>query len=230
MVESNRFGKKEKRSCLGKRVWKIVYKSPNCQWCQSSEIKLVPVSSLANLKPGEKPRYEKLWKKQGWPTNRYLCWICRLNCELAYGKVNVWLCPGCRKVFVYLKEPTNSNTIAYQQLPANCSCNWKKKHLSKKEQQKIADQTIKSGLVYKKDQKTSQKGYLAQCSFCQGAIEAQKRKKEVKNRNKLRFWTDKLSEERLVCNKCLRGNGEFQKLLLEKNLSRWRVYKSKGVI
>jgi hypothetical protein len=61
-------------------------------------------------------------------------------------------------------------------------------------------------------------------------IEAQKRKKEVKNRNQLRFWNDKVSEERLICNKCLRESGEFQKLLLGKYRGRWRVYKSKGLI
>jgi len=202
-----------------------VYKYPTCQWRRSGEIKLVPVGSLVNLKLGEAPCYRKLWKKQGWPINRYLCWVCRQNCELAYRKLNVWLCPGCRKVWVYLLK-LEARVSAYQQLPANCSCGWKKKRLSKREQKKIADQTIKSSLVYQK----KQKGYLSQCSFCSGAIEGQHKNKLVKNRNQVRFWTDKVSEERLICNGCLRENGEFQKLLLGKYRGRWRDYKSKGMI
>jgi len=106
---------------------KKLVKYPTCQWCRNGEIKLVPVSSLVNLKPGKKPRYEKLWKNQGWPTNLYLCWVCRLNCELTKQGVNVWLCPGCRKVFIYFLDI--KQTSAYQQLPVNCSCDWKKKRL-----------------------------------------------------------------------------------------------------
>jgi len=228
LLESSNFNKREQNKSPLKRVWKIVFKYPNCHWCNSPEIKLVPVSSLANLKPGTKPRYEKLWKKQGWPTNRYLCWVCRLNCELAYRGVNVWLCPGCRKVWVYKSD--TAQTPAYQQLPANCSCGWKKKHLSKREQKKIADQTIKSGVSYQTNNKTARKSYLASCSFCNDKIVGKQKDKGVKNRNQLRFWTDKISEERLICNRCLRENGEFLELVLEKNWGRWRVYKSKGVI
>jgi len=89
---------------------------------------------------------------------------------------------------------------------------------------------IKSGLVYLKDQKTAQKIYFAWCSFCSGKIIGKSKDKGVKNRNQVRFWSGKIEEERLVCNKCLRENTEFQKLLLGKYRGRWRVYKSKGVI
>ena len=198
-------------------------KSSLCQWCKGKEIKLVPVSSLVNLKPDEAVRYEKIWRQQGWPTKLYLCWVCRLNCELAYGGINVWFCPGCRNVFVYLTE-RETETPAYQQLPVNCQCGWKKKNLTKSEQKRMADQAIKSGLNYRRKQKS----YFAKCSFCGGIIEAQKRKKAAKNRNQVRFWSGKDSEERLACNKCVRGNGEFLKLVAEKNRGRWRVYKSKG--
>jgi hypothetical protein len=105
---------------------------------------------------------------------------------LAYRKLNLWLCPGCRKVWVYPLKP-EAGISAYSQLPINCNCGWKKKHLSKKEQQKIAEQAIKSGLVYKKGQKTAQKSYLAQCSFCNGKIVGKQKDKGVKNRNQLRF-------------------------------------------
>ena len=116
---------------------KPLLKYPTCQWCSSAEIHLVPVSSLANLKLGQAPHYQKLWQQQGWPTNRYLCWVCRQNCELAWQGINAWLCPGCRKCLVYLKEPINSNTVAYSQLPTNCSCGWKKKRLSKRGQKEF---------------------------------------------------------------------------------------------
>jgi len=74
-------------------------------------------------------------------------------------------------------------TPTYQQLPVNCSCGWKKKNLTKLEQKNMADQVIKSRLSYQRKQKS----YLASCSFCNEIIEAQKRKKEVKNRNKVSF-------------------------------------------
>jgi hypothetical protein len=206
-------------------------KSPTCQWCGSTEIHLVPVSSLVNLKLGDMnmsqvPHYQKLWQQQGWPVKLHLCWVCRQNCELAWQGINVWLCPGCRKCLVYLKEPINSNTVAYSQLPINCSCGWKKKRLSKRGQKKIADQAIKSGVSYQKTQKT----YFAKCSFCNDQIIGKQKDKGVKNRNQVRFWTDKVSEERLICNGCLRENREFQKLLLSKYRKRWWAYKSRGQI
>jgi len=37
----------------------------NCQWCRSSEIRLVPVNGLVNLKLGEMAKYQKLWQRQG---------------------------------------------------------------------------------------------------------------------------------------------------------------------
>jgi hypothetical protein len=71
---------------------------------------------------------------------------------------------------------------------------------------------IKSGVSYQKAQKI----YFAKCSFCSGTIVGKQKDKGVKNRNQVRFWTDKVSEERLICNGCLRENREFQKLLLSK--------------
>lgn len=201
----------------------------NCQWCSSPEIRLVPVNGLVNLKPVQIPCYEKLWQRQGWPTKVYLCWVCKQNCELAHQRLNLWLCPGCRKVWVYSLK-LEVGVFAYSQLPISCSCGWKKKRLSKREQKKIADQTIKSKVSYQSRPKIGSKAYLAWCSFCNGKIIGKVKDKGVKNRNQLRFWTDKVSEERLVCNKCVRGNGEFLELVLEKNWGRRRVYKSKGVI
>ena len=124
-------------------------------------------------------------------------------------------------------RPSKSEMPAYNAIPANCfKCGWKKKRLSKKEQTKITEQAIKSGVSYQKAQKT----YLAQYSFCSRAIVGKQKDKGVKNRNQVRFWTDKVGEERLICNKCLRENGEFQKLLLEKYRGRWQRYKNRGQI
>jgi hypothetical protein len=92
------------------------------------------------------------------------------------------------------------------------------------------DQVIKSGVSYQTDKKTAQKSYFAWCSFCNGKIIGKSKDKGVKNRNKVSFWSGRIGEERLVCNGCLRENGEFLELLLEKYRGRWRDYKSKGVI
>ena len=72
-----------------------------------------------------------------------------------------------------------------KQLPVNCSCGWKKKSLTKLEQKRMVDQAIKSGLSYQRSK--GSKRYFAQCNFCEGVIEAQKKKKAVKNRNQVRF-------------------------------------------
>lgn len=189
----------------------------------------MPVSSLINLKPDEILRYSQIWQKQGWPTKFCLCRFCKQNCELAKQEINLWLCPRCRKCFVYGQE-RKPQTPAHSQLPTSCSCGWKKQHLSKVEQKRIADQAIKSRLSYQLDNKTGNKTYFAWCSFCEGTIEGQKRKKEVRNRNKVKFWSGKVEEERLVCNSCVRRNEEFLKLLDQKHQGRWRVYKSKGLV
>ena len=94
----------------------------------------------------------------------------------------------------------------------------------------MVDQVIKSGLVYQKEPKTVKKGYFAECSFCGGRIVGKQKDKGVKNRNQVRFWTDKVSEDRLICNGCLRGNEEFLGLLLGKYRGRWRRYKSRRMI
>jgi hypothetical protein len=60
LLEGDKFNDKDKNKSPLKKASKPLSKYPTCQWCNSSEIKLVPVSSLANLKPREKPRYEKL--------------------------------------------------------------------------------------------------------------------------------------------------------------------------
>jgi len=158
-----------------------------------------------------------------------LCWFCKQNCELVKQGVNVWLCPKCRKCLVYCLE-NKAGRKTYEQLPTNClKCGWKKKRLSKRERKKIADEAIKSGLSYQRG-KESGKSYFAWCSFCERAIVGKQKDKEVKNRNQLRFWTDKVSEERLVCNSCLRGNEKFLKLLPSKYRKKWWSYKSRGMI
>ncbi|RHZ35756.1 hypothetical protein [endosymbiont GvMRE of Glomus versiforme] len=212
-----------------KKVVKFT-KYPTCQWCSSPEIRLVPVSSLWNLKPPETPRYQKLWQERGWPTKLNLCYYCKQNCELAHREVNLWLCPRCHKCLIYRLE-NKPGKAAYEQLPVNCLwCGWKKKRLTKKQQKKITDQVIKSGLSYQRSKKTASKNYFAWCSFCEGVIVGKQKDKGVKNRNQIRFWTDKVGEEKLICNKCLRENGEFQQLLLGKYKGRWRKYKSRGLI
>jgi hypothetical protein len=65
LLEGSNFKVRGKNNSPLKRGKTKVYKYPNCQWCSSPEIKLVPVSGLANLKPSEIPRYRKLWQKQG---------------------------------------------------------------------------------------------------------------------------------------------------------------------
>jgi len=108
-----------------------------------------------------------------------------MNCELAYKRLNLWLCPGCRKVWVYFLD--TKQTPAYSQLPVSCNCGWKKKRLSKREQAKIADLVIKSKVSYQSRPKIGPKSYLAQCSFCNGKIIGKQKDKGVKNRNQLRF-------------------------------------------
>lgn len=224
------FNSKETEKLPLKMAQKTPSKYPVCQWCNSEEIKLVPVSSIVNLKPHELSRYQKLWRRQGWPTKLYLCWFCRQNCELAHKEINLCLCPQCRECLIYRLE-NKPGKPAYKQLPVAClRCDWKKERLTKQEKKKIADQVIKSGLSYQRSKKTFGKNYFAWCSFCQEVIIAKQKDKEVKNRNQLRFWTDKVGEERLICNGCLRNNWKFQRLLLRKYRSRWRDYKSKGLI
>ncbi|RHZ36188.1 hypothetical protein [endosymbiont GvMRE of Glomus versiforme] len=212
-----------------KKVVKFT-KYPTCQWCNSPEIRLVPVSSLVNLKVEQRERYQKLWRENGWPTKLELCRLCKKNCELVHQGVNAWLCPRCHKCLVYTLD-NKPGKETYEQLPANCfKCGWKKKHLTKKQQKKITEQVIKSGLSYQQSNKTAAKNYFAWCSFCARVIVGKQKDKGVKNRNQLRFWTDKTGEERLICNKCLWENGEFQKLLLGKYRGRWRKYKSRRQI
>src|SRR5256885_9380853 len=95
LIVSNNFNNQEQNNSPLKKASRPLLKYPTCQWCSSTEIHLVPVSSLVNLKPEEVLRYGKIWRQQGWPTKLYLCWVCRLNCELAWQGINVWLCPGC---------------------------------------------------------------------------------------------------------------------------------------
>lgn len=230
LLENNKFSVKGLNKLPSKRVRNKHSKSPACQWCKSPEIRLVPVSSLANLKVREVTKYQKLWRKQGWPTKLNLCYYCKQNCELAHGGINLWLCPQCHGCLIYCLE-NKPGKPAYEQLPVVCLwCKWKKKRLTKKQWQKITEQVIKSGLSYQRSNKTVGKSYFSWCSFCEGVIEGQQKNKLVLNRNQLRFWTDKVGEERLICNKCLRSNGEFQRLLLSKYRGRWRVYKSKSLI
>jgi 2-hydroxy-3-keto-5-methylthiopentenyl-1-phosphate phosphatase len=65
MLVSSNFSFKEINKSPLKSVRKKHFKTPTCQWCSSSEIRLVPVSSLVNLKPQETPRYQKLWQERG---------------------------------------------------------------------------------------------------------------------------------------------------------------------
>jgi hypothetical protein len=222
-LKSNKFSKRKKSNVLEKNLSNTPFKFPLCQWCKSSEIKLVPVSSLRNLKVGEMSRYLQIWQRQGWPTKFYLCRICRQNCELARQRLNLWLCPGCRKCLVYSLE-SRLETTMYNQLPSNCSrCGWKKKHLTKKQQQKITNQVIKSGLSYQKIKENSQKNYFACCSFCKGEVVGKQKDKEVLARNKVGFWTEKESEERIICGGCLRDKQVVKELGI-KGIKRQMLY------
>jgi hypothetical protein len=64
-LESNKFSKRKKSNRPGKNLLNTSLKLPLCQWCKGSEIRLVPVNSLRNLKVGEMPRYLQIWQRQG---------------------------------------------------------------------------------------------------------------------------------------------------------------------
>ena len=60
LIVSNNFNNQGSKNSPLKKASKSLLKYPTCQWCGSTEIHLVPVSSLVNLKLGEILRYQKL--------------------------------------------------------------------------------------------------------------------------------------------------------------------------
>jgi hypothetical protein len=60
LIASNNFNNQEQNNSPLKKASKLLLKYPTCQWCGSTEIHLVPVNSLVNLKLDEVIHYQKL--------------------------------------------------------------------------------------------------------------------------------------------------------------------------
>lgn len=86
---------------------------------------------------------------------------------------------------------------------------------------------IQAQISIKNQYKYDGVNYWAECSFCANEIRGKVKDKGGLSRNKASFWTENLSDKRIICNGCLR-NKKVVKELGIKEVKRQMLYNYRG--
>jgi hypothetical protein len=91
---------------------------------------------------------------------------------------------------------------------------------------------IQAQISIKKQYKYDGESYWAECSFCSNEIRGKQKDKEPLSRNKVSFWSGNETDQRIICNSCLREK-ERIKLLGELGKTKRQMlynYRTRGII